>query len=199
MFPTKREELAMGRYLKKPIEIEAVRLSPELDVKGLPRLEEDPPAWLVAAVEREAVAFMLGQVRIQTRNGIVSCWPGDWIMCGPHDDIYPCAGPVFDETYELASVARHHLEPHLRWDSTSAPKYHLAIFNTAGELPHAEPVFLVRGRDPFAAPIVRQYAGLVRPVVGQEAAQKLLTLAEEIQDYADKRMPDGEHRGESQT
>lgn len=96
-----------------------------------------------------------------------------------------------------ALLKRHHqLEPHLRWDSKRHPKYRLALFKAnAEEVPHDEPVFLVRGRDPLSAPIVRQYADLVRPVIGDRGADDLLELAAEIEAYADKRLPN-DPRGE---
>ncbi len=57
----------MPRFTKKPVEIEAVRITEKIE--------------------------------IQTREGILFGYPGDWLITGIKGEKYPCSDEIFRESY----------------------------------------------------------------------------------------------------
>ena len=45
------------------------------------------------------------EVRIQTREGELTGYPGEWLITGVHGEKYPCGDDIFRQTYEPASKA----------------------------------------------------------------------------------------------
>lgn len=78
-----------------------------------------------------------------------------------------------------------------RWDSKRRPKYLVDIQKANGEtLPEDEPVFILRGRDPFAAPLVRMYAQLKGSITTERDVNDLMELAREMEEFEHHRLPD---------
>lgn len=93
------------KYKKKPVEIEAVRITEELFaemVAGEPL--ESWPAWLHEAFSRVAngvyYSTAAGSVKIETLEGTMTASPGDWIIRGVQGELYPCKDNIFQATYD---------------------------------------------------------------------------------------------------
>ena len=81
----------MGRFRKRPVEIEAFRLP----------LEGPMPAWLNEAVESGTVRpHGGGGAQIDTLEGLLTATAGDWIIRGVRGELYSCKPDVFALTYE---------------------------------------------------------------------------------------------------
>lgn len=80
----------MLRFRKKPVVIEAWRFH------GLDRLE-GMPGWVAGASQDRAGSDGLF---IQTLEGVMEARPGDWIIQGVKNEVYPCRDDVFAATYE---------------------------------------------------------------------------------------------------
>lgn len=83
----------MGRYRKKPVEIEARQLGSDYD--------EDCAIirWCGGEAVGEDVAAD-AILRIQTLEGSLLAEPGDWIIKGVKGEFYPCKPDIFAATYE---------------------------------------------------------------------------------------------------
>ena len=91
----------MSKFRKKPVVIEAVRLTyAEWDNgawAGDPFSEE--PSWLTGL----ELAVEGGEYRgwyIGTLEGKMLAAPGDWIIKGVKGELYPCKPDIFEATYE---------------------------------------------------------------------------------------------------
>jgi hypothetical protein len=96
--------MTMGRYIKKPVEIEAWHWTP-------PEFKEHMPDWLLDALDsgeiertdlHKSAAEM--QLRIKTLEGRMNASPGDWIIRGVKNEIYPCKPDIFEATYRPAAI-----------------------------------------------------------------------------------------------
>lgn len=83
----------MGRYRKKPVVIDAIRLP-----------IASAPAWLADAMDAGNVRlFDSGRTaHIDTLEGTMTASRGDWIICGIKGEIYPCKPDIFSATYDEA-------------------------------------------------------------------------------------------------
>ena len=101
------------RYRKKPVVIEAVRVTaadynPALPANrawdGCPFTEV--PQWLRNALDDSLIVpHNRGSTDyagwdIKTLEGTMSAGPGDWIICGTTGELYPCKPDIFAATYE---------------------------------------------------------------------------------------------------
>jgi hypothetical protein len=94
----------MGQFRKKPVVIEAVRVSKRMDLTA--------PDWWADAVQRNRVIvhgmgkFTRDQpwVEIQTLEGVMRGDDGDWIIRGGAGEFYPCKPAIFEATYEAADA-----------------------------------------------------------------------------------------------
>jgi hypothetical protein len=77
----------MTRFRKKPVVIEAFRLGDAI------------PDW---ARGRRDIAFLSAGATIHTLEGAMRANPGDWIIRGVKDELYPCKPDIFEATYEPA-------------------------------------------------------------------------------------------------
>ena len=75
----------MGKFRKKPIEVEAFRV-----VDGV-----SFPGWAKDVVVKD------GLVQIATLEGVMRANPGDWIIQGVTGELYPCKSDIFEATYDL--------------------------------------------------------------------------------------------------
>lgn len=85
----------MGRYRKKPIEIEAFRFL------GESNMNPSVPSWFVEAVLAGSVKADTDGVDITTLEGVMRANAGDWIIRGVKGELYPCKPDIFDATYEI--------------------------------------------------------------------------------------------------
>ena len=89
----------IGKYKKKPVEIEAVQLTSEtiMDVLGFmfPSL---------MAVDHSLLASIRSEefLMIPTLEGNMKASFGDYIIKGVKGEFYPCRKDIFEETYENA-------------------------------------------------------------------------------------------------
>jgi hypothetical protein len=109
----------MGRYVKMPVEIEAVRFT---GIAGEEALFEDeqpdgtpPPEWLTEAIDGlkgSAGSIWLGRhegkeyLFIGTLEGDHRAEPGDWIIRGIKGELYPCKPDIFARTYADEEMAK---------------------------------------------------------------------------------------------
>jgi len=83
------------RFRKRPVEITAIRLTPE-SFKEV--VEWAQP--FVAAGEDEHGLFVV----IRTLEGDVRARDGDWVIRGVVGEFYPCRADIFARTYEAVPV-----------------------------------------------------------------------------------------------
>ena len=91
------------KVVKRRIEIEAVQYI-SVSEDGEIQWNEDPPEWLLEALEDEMVvpagAFS-DSVMVITLEGEMIMKPGDYLMRGVEGELYPCAKRIFDATYDV--------------------------------------------------------------------------------------------------
>lgn len=101
----------MGKFRKKPTEIEAVQFDGVEIVDDTPTPMFDgsfdpPQEWLQKALtlhERELGAIYNDgdKLKIHTLEGCMIASPGDFIIFGVIGEIYPCKPDIFASTYEV--------------------------------------------------------------------------------------------------
>lgn len=74
------------RWRKKPVVIEAVRVTKENQL--------DVAAWCGALCKYNEV------LEIETLEGVMTGQMGDWIIRGIANEFYPCKSDIFEATYE---------------------------------------------------------------------------------------------------
>jgi hypothetical protein len=77
------------RYRKKPVVIDAFQWWPGVAPPDWMRSRDD---WVVS----QGTSVMT----IYTLEGTMSARPGDWIIRGVQNEIYPCRNDIFEATYE---------------------------------------------------------------------------------------------------
>lgn len=97
------------RYIKKPIAIEAFRMTEERRFDNI-----DWPEWLNAAwnaPELTEGALSIDpddperkKLVVGTPSGLVAIAFGDWILRGPGGGIYPCKPDAFEAMYDEAET-----------------------------------------------------------------------------------------------
>lgn len=92
--PQSGQAPTVKRYQKKPIAIEAVQFTGN-------NIEEVWSAFgsehIDGPVEHDDCAY------ITTLEGRMRCSPGDWIIRGVKNELYPCRPDIFAETYVEAA------------------------------------------------------------------------------------------------
>lgn len=90
------------KYRKKPVEIEAFRLTDDAEMVA--------PAWFTQAVADEKVwidrSLVDGHIHvygctIDTPEGRMHARLGDYIIQGVNGELYPCKPDIFCKTYDL--------------------------------------------------------------------------------------------------
>jgi hypothetical protein len=89
----------LGKYTKKPVAIDAVRLG------GDGRLHEFVPWMQDASIRGDIYCDSRGRVIIKTFEGELKAGPGDWIIRGVKGELYPCRHDIFVMTYDLLRLA----------------------------------------------------------------------------------------------
>jgi hypothetical protein len=88
----------MSKWRKRPIVVDAFRWT------GGPDQTEDP-VWIVDEIKADNVWFVASgtpavRMQIMTRDGVLTAWPGDWIIKSVNGEMYPCRPDIFDATYD---------------------------------------------------------------------------------------------------
>lgn len=91
------------RYRKKPVEIDAIRFEGCEDAK--PLLFADMPLWFATALSGGVIRVVDQHddrccLSIATLEGPMLASPGDWIIRGIEEEIYPCKDSIFRASYE---------------------------------------------------------------------------------------------------
>jgi hypothetical protein len=73
------------KYRKKPVVIEAQQLTYE----NFSKVAEWCDGW-----------DWCDRITIETLEGVMSAYPGDWIIKGVKGEFYPCKPDIFAATYE---------------------------------------------------------------------------------------------------
>jgi len=85
----------MKKYVKKPIEVEAIQIK----VENMPELKR----FLIDNLDkgRIEISFSEGiEIIIPTLEGDMKAHEGDYIIKGVKGELYPCRKDIFEETYE---------------------------------------------------------------------------------------------------
>lgn len=88
-------------FKKIPVQVEAFKWTADHD-------QTENPEWIVAAIKDGRVWFgrdSLNNVTmiISTLEGNMTATPGDWIIKGVADEIYPCKPEIFERTYRAST------------------------------------------------------------------------------------------------
>lgn len=89
--------MSAARYRKKPVEIEAMRLTTDNP--------KDVCDWINSNVVRQGIDLKFGydhtgSVVIDTLEGVMTANIGDWVIRGVKGEFYPCKPEIFEATYE---------------------------------------------------------------------------------------------------
>ena len=89
----------MGKYIKKPIPIDAYQVNPS--IRSL-LSEPDFPDWVAEAIYTDALMCPDQglQFQVMSNEGIMTGNYGDWLMKGVRGELYICADDIFQESYE---------------------------------------------------------------------------------------------------
>lgn len=95
----------MPKFRKKPVVIEAIQIPLTADHSAHP----DVVAFMGDAAWVANGCF----VEIPTLEGTMTGAPGDWIIRGVEDELYPCKPDIFAKTYEPAGIDDEPLDAQL--------------------------------------------------------------------------------------
>lgn len=84
----------MAKFRKKPVVIEASQFHQMGDHPDVFRSDDSPTGYAIMTLEHTKV---LHEVT-----------PGDWIITGVQDEVYPCKPDIFDATYDRVEDDREH-------------------------------------------------------------------------------------------
>lgn len=87
-----------AKYRKKPVEIEAVQLTPESGIEVVSWLADHGADFVALAQAPDEE--VLHAIEIRTLEGDMRADVGDWIIRGVKGEFYPCKPDIFDATYE---------------------------------------------------------------------------------------------------
>jgi hypothetical protein len=98
----------MSKFRKKPVVINAVRWTGAniqevtdflMKMEGA-RLRANDGVDSTVIVGKTRAEWDAGMLTIHTLEGVMRANPGDWIICGVKNELYPCAHDVFESTYD---------------------------------------------------------------------------------------------------
>lgn len=91
----------MGKFRKKPVEIEAIQFTGEVDQR------ENLERWIHGAGCQTSNWFfdgeLYGSFLIRSRQGLMQAQRGDWIINGVEGEFYPRKPDIFEQNYEMVS------------------------------------------------------------------------------------------------
>ena len=82
------------RFRKKPIEIEAIQITPNNRQELDEFLNENDHVNIFFFHDK------IWRVYIDTLEGTMVAYPGDYIIRGIQNELYPCKEEIFKKTYE---------------------------------------------------------------------------------------------------
>lgn len=88
----------MGKFKKKPVEIEAEKISDLID--DAQKNFNSLPDWVKAEYDKGNLLFSKNHVVVQTLEGSMVGQKNDFLIQGVKGEIYPCKPDIFAETYE---------------------------------------------------------------------------------------------------
>jgi hypothetical protein len=92
----------MGRYRKKPVEIDAVQWDGTNIEEIMALVDFDKlPSDGVHVKPGISHVPSLGTLEIPTLEGVMTANFGDWVIKGVKGEIYPCKPDIFEATYEI--------------------------------------------------------------------------------------------------
>ena len=83
------------RYVKKPIPVKAVQMSPKTYYDMIYW-----PDWLLRATEEQKMSLEGEYWEISTLEGVLKVSKNDWIIQGVEGEIYSCKDSVFQKSYD---------------------------------------------------------------------------------------------------
>lgn len=84
-------------YTKKPVTIEAVKWNGK-DIS-------EPSVWFSAAIDNGSIRIEGDCIKIKTLEGEMTASPGDYIIKGIKNEIYPCKPDIFEASYSEGNVS----------------------------------------------------------------------------------------------
>lgn len=87
----------VGRYVKRPLVVEAIQLSRETWERV-----HDFLGVVMRDLDGEVCIF------ISTLEGVMKASDGDWVIRGLRGEFYPCKPDIFEATYEEVSDTTNH-------------------------------------------------------------------------------------------
>lgn len=88
----------MAKYIKKPVEVEAIQLTDESVVEII-KWATDYINIEVTSDDDDNITGLL----IPTLEGMMKASMGDYIIKGVQDEFYPCKPDIFEKTYKLVN------------------------------------------------------------------------------------------------
>ena len=92
----------MAKYRKKPVVIEAIEFDETaekiIEVKNFMNDHD-----VVVSFNNSA---RIGQLKINTLEGVMKANPGDYIIKGINGEFYPCKPDIFHKTYEKINILK---------------------------------------------------------------------------------------------
>ena len=91
------------KYIKKPLEIEAIQLKEDNIIEVFDFLDEANYKETKSTEELEDFNQRMlkqGYIEIETLEGIMKVSFGDYIIKGVKGEFYPCKSDIFQATYE---------------------------------------------------------------------------------------------------
>ncbi|MGY1498582.1 hypothetical protein ACW4TU_18615 [Streptomyces sp. QTS52] len=88
----------MGRYRKRPVEVDARQFTTDTMHDVLAWIREQGGTATEAAADNRPVLY------IHTLEGNMQACPGDWIVQGVRGEFHPVRGDIFTDTYEPATA-----------------------------------------------------------------------------------------------
>ena len=91
------------KYIKKPVQIEAIQLTKENIIEVFDFLDEANYKETKSVEELEDFSQRMlkqGYIAIETLEGIMKASFGDYIIKGIKGEFYPCKPDIFQATYE---------------------------------------------------------------------------------------------------
>lgn len=88
----------MGRFRKKPVEIEAVRIPDLFEIDDRRAVEQ------FLGKQADSCRWSQDGLMIRTLEGDMYGAPGDMLIRGVKGELYPCKADIFAATYEPAEA-----------------------------------------------------------------------------------------------